>query len=69
MSERGIPASHIQAVCYKNALTAYSQSGQMQESDWLNPTSIDQRQLFNGNSVLRGQDPIVESSRDYVLIE
>lgn len=69
MLERGIPESHVQAVCYKNALAAYSQSGQMQEADWLNPPSIDQRQLFSGNSVLRGQEPIVESSRDCVLIE
>lgn len=69
MLERGIPESHVQSVCYKNALAAYSQSGQMQEADWLNPPSIDQRQLFSGNSVLRGQEPIVESTRDYVLIE
>ena len=69
MLERLIPEKHVQAVCYKNALTAYSQSGQMQEADWLNPPSIDQRQLFSGNSVLRGQEPIVESIKDYALIE
>jgi uncharacterized protein len=70
MQERGIPEAHIRAVCYENALAAYSQSGQMQESDWLNPTPIDQRQLFNGNSVLRGQQPLVESpTPEYALIE
>lgn len=69
MLERGIPEEHVQAVCYKNALTAYSQSGQMQEADWLNPPSIDQRQLFSGNSVLRGQEPSAQSTRDYALIE
>ena len=69
MLQRGIPSAHVQAVCYQNALAAYSQSGQMQESDWLNPPAIDQRQLFNGNSVLRGQEPATEASRDYVLIE
>ncbi|ACK70707.1 TatD-related deoxyribonuclease [Gloeothece citriformis PCC 7424] len=70
MLERGIPKSHIQAVCYENAVFAYSQSGQMNEQDWLNPQPVDQRQLFSGNSVLRGQTPLVEeSSRNYALIE
>ncbi|GAB4533141.1 MAG: TatD family hydrolase [Pleurocapsa sp.] len=62
MAQRGIPEDHIKAVCYQNALTAYGQSGQIQESDWLNPTPIDQRQVFNGSSVLRGQEPLVESA-------
>jgi hypothetical protein len=69
MLERGISTAHVKAVCYQNALTAYSQSGQIQESDWLNPLPIDQRQMFNDNSVLRGQEPLVESSREYALIE
>lgn len=62
MLERGIPEKHVRAVCYENALIAYSQSGQMQETDWLTPSSIDQRQLYSGNSVLRGQTPVVESN-------
>lgn len=70
MLERGIPEAHIQAVCYENALAAYGQSGQMKEEDWSNPQPVDQRQLFSGNSVLRGQKPLVEeTARDYVLIE
>ena len=62
MAERGIPEDHIKAVCYQNALTAYGQSGQIKESDWLNASPIDQRQLYSGNSVLRGQKPLVEST-------
>ncbi|MBW4613591.1 MAG: TatD family hydrolase [Desmonostoc vinosum HA7617-LM4] len=69
MLECGISQIAVQAVCYQNALLAYGQSGQMQESDWLNPSPIDQRQLFNDNSVLRGQQPLVESHRKYALIE
>lgn len=69
MLQRGIPAATVRAVCYQNALLAYSQSGQLQESDWLNSTPIDQRQIFNDNSVLRGQEPLVESIRKYALIE
>ena len=67
MLERGIPEAHVRAVVYENALAAYSQSGAMQEADWLNPSPVDQRQLFNGNSVLRGQNPTVENSRDLMI--
>ena len=59
MLEMGIPESQVRAVCYENALTAYGQSGEMNAEDWLNPPAVDQRQLFNGNSVLRGQEPVV----------
>jgi len=69
MLERGIPEDQVRAVCYGNALAAYSQSGQMQEADWLQPQPVDQNQLFNGNSVLRGQEPGIESSQDFILIE
>ncbi len=65
MRQRDIPEEHIEATCYGNALAAYSQSGRMKEEDWLNPTPIDQRQLFMGNTVLRGQEPEV----DPLLIE
>jgi predicted metal-dependent TIM-barrel fold hydrolase len=58
MLERGIPAAHVQVICYGNALAAYSQSGQMSESDWLAPAAIDRSESFQGNSVLRGQNPV-----------
>ena len=45
-----------------NAILAYGQSGQFNESDWLTPSAIDQRVLFEGNSVLRGQQPRVDES-------
>ncbi|MGV3655563.1 MAG: TatD family hydrolase [Noviherbaspirillum sp.] len=57
MRERGIPAEHVDAICYGNALAAYSQSGQMKESDWIDPASVERSELYQGNSVLRGQDP------------
>jgi predicted metal-dependent TIM-barrel fold hydrolase len=61
MLERGIPQAHVEATCYGNALLAYGPSGQFNESDWLTPPAIDQRTLFEGNSVLRGQEPKVEA--------
>jgi predicted metal-dependent TIM-barrel fold hydrolase len=59
MLERGIAAKDVEATCYGNALAAYGQTGQMLESHWLAPETTDQRTLFEGNSVLRGQTPIV----------
>ena len=60
MAQRGIPEHDIHMSCYQNALDAYGQSGQFNESDWLTPAAIDQRTLFEGNSVLRGQAPRVD---------
>ena len=60
MIERGIDANDVHLTCYQNALTAYGQSGQFNEQDWLNPAPIDQRTLYEDNSVLRGQDPRVD---------
>lgn len=73
MLERGIQENDIHMTCYQNALDAYGQSGQMNEEDWLNPQPIDQRTLFEGNSILRGQDPQVitkvhgESPEDLII--
>jgi hypothetical protein len=60
MLERGIPRADVEAICYRNALECFAQSGQIREEDWLNPQPRDQRMLFQGNSVLRGQEPLVE---------
>ena len=61
--ERGIAEEDVHKVCYANAVAAYGQSGQMSESDWLDPPSIDQRTLFEGNSILRGgRDPVVSDA-------
>lgn len=56
MLERGIAKEDVHLTCYKNALTAYSQSGQMHEEDWKNEMVITQDSLFEGSSVLRGQE-------------
>ena len=60
MLERGISEADVRMVCYQNALSAFGQSGQMKESDWLDATTVDQREKFSDNSVLRGgQMPVV----------
>ncbi len=72
MLERGIARQDVEATCYGNALAAYGQSGQMQESHWLAGEIVDQRGLFEGNTVLRGQEPRVgtlpESARPVAAV-
>jgi hypothetical protein len=61
MAEQGLSEHDIRLVTYANALAVYGQSGQMTEGDWLAPAAIDQRTLFQGNTVLRGgQAPRVD---------
>lgn len=58
--QQGVPEDAIHKAAYWNALTAYGQSGQMDEADWLNGMAVDQRQLHEGNSILRGgRDPLI----------
>lgn len=56
MFEKGISKEDIHLTCYQNALTAYSQSGQMNEKDWETEMIVKQDSLFEGSSVLRGQE-------------
>jgi len=71
--ESGIPEEQVRLACYQNALDAYGQSGQMSEKDWLDPAPIDQRTVYEGNSILRGgREPVVvQPSRreDDLIIE
>jgi predicted metal-dependent TIM-barrel fold hydrolase len=60
MIERGLPRSDVEAICYRNALAAFGPSGQMKEEDWLSQQPRDERLLYLGNSVLRGQVPRVD---------
>lgn len=69
MLERGVPEPQVRAICYENALSAYGQSGQLRQEDWTNPAAVDQRLLFEGNSVLRGQDPRIEEAAESLVIE
>lgn len=73
MLNRGISEDDVKKVCYQNALDAYAQSGQFEESDWLDRPLIDQSETYGGNSVLRGgRKPFIEEqepSEDDIIIE
>ena len=60
--ESGVPQEVVTKACYANALEVYGKSGQMKEEDWLNPAPIDQRTLYEGNTILRGgREPRIET--------
>lgn len=63
MLRNGIEKEDVIKTCYQNALEVFGRSGKMKEEHWSNAESIDQRKLFNDNSVLRGQEPKVENDR------
>ncbi len=73
--QQGIAEDQVRLACYQNALSAYGQSGQMKEEDWLNPVAIDQRAVYEGNSILRGgREPRIDDgkgrlSMDNLIIE
>ncbi|TVZ14979.1 MULTISPECIES: TatD family hydrolase [unclassified Maribacter] len=62
MLKNGISEEHVKKTCYQNALDAFGKNGKMKESDWMNAKGIDQTELYNNNSVLRGQDPKIEKT-------
>ena len=51
----------VRLTTWQNALDAYAQSGQIDVEELLKAPAIDQTQLFQDNSVLRGQEPRVEA--------
>ena len=63
MLARGISKADIELVSYKNAITAFGQSGQIDEADFNGPGLIDQSSKFEGNTILRGgQQPRIDKS-------
>jgi predicted metal-dependent TIM-barrel fold hydrolase len=63
MLQRGIAKADVVKTCYQNALDAFGKNGRMKEEHWLNPNGVDQSQLFNDNSVLRGQAPRIDENK------
>ena len=61
MREVGISETEIETVVWSNPLTFFGQSGRLElglARDGERP-SVDQRKLWEGSSVLRGQVPLV----------
>jgi predicted metal-dependent TIM-barrel fold hydrolase len=60
MREAGISEAMIETICWKNPVRFFAQSGRLDIPDADVALPVDQRELFEGNSVLRGQTPRVD---------
>jgi uncharacterized protein len=60
MREAGIAEDAIETVCWANPVRFFSQSGRLEIDEVAEAPAIDQRRLFEGNSVLRGQAPRID---------
>jgi uncharacterized protein len=57
MRDAGIAEDAIATICWKNPIAFFAQSRRFDPAELEQPLNVDQRQLFEGNSVLRGQAP------------
>lgn len=60
MLKAGFTEQEVEKVLFYNPIEYYAQSGKISLSDFDEKLKIDQTQLFEDNSVLRGQEPKVE---------
>jgi len=60
MLDRGVAADDVELTTWSNAVTAYSQSGQIDLEALERAPAVDQSRLYNDNSVLRGQSPRID---------
>ena len=60
MRESGISEADIERIVWTNPVAFFSQSGRLDLDPVGDSPAIDQTQLWEGNSVLRGQQPIVK---------
>ncbi len=59
----GVADAAIETICWTNPVRFFAQSGRLELGDGVVPPGVDQRQLWEGNSVLRGQAPRVDGQR------
>lgn len=57
MRDAGIASDTVDTICWKNPVNFFAQSGRFDAKGFDESLPVDQRQLFEGNSVLRGQAP------------
>ncbi|QCG93667.1 hydrolase TatD [Azospirillum sp. TSA2s] len=60
MRDASIAEEAIETIVWRNPIAFYAQSGRLDPAELEIPLPVDQRLLFEGNTVLRGQTPTVE---------
>ncbi len=61
MARAGFAEDDIEAVVWRNPIAFFEQSGRLDRGLLEDGIAVDQTQTFAGNSVLRGQQPIVDA--------
>lgn len=61
MKDANFSDEQIDKLFWKNPIKFYEQSGKISEKTIENLICVDQTQFWEGNSILRGQSPIIES--------
>jgi uncharacterized protein len=61
MNDAGVSQADTDLVFWKNPVRFFAQSGRLDLDDQASGPKVDQRELWEGNSVLRGQQPRVDS--------
>jgi predicted metal-dependent TIM-barrel fold hydrolase len=56
----GVPEADVEKICWDNPVAFFAQSGRLDLGADGGTIAVDQRQLWEGNSVLRGQAPRVD---------
>jgi predicted metal-dependent TIM-barrel fold hydrolase len=57
LEQAGVPRAKVEQLVWKNPVSFFAQSGRLDEKVLLQPARANLRETFDGNSVLRGQDP------------
>jgi hypothetical protein len=60
MRDAGIPLADIETIVWRNPIDFFAASGRLDRRELEDQPAVDQRELWEGNSVLRGQAPRVE---------
>jgi len=60
MRESGVSEADVARIFWQNPVAFFAQSGQLDLDEAAATPAIDQTRLFEGNSVLRGQTPLVQ---------
>jgi hypothetical protein len=57
LEQAGFARARIEQLVWKNPIAFFAQSGRLTEAMLQQPARANLRETFDGNSVLRGQDP------------
>src|SRR5262249_5106061 len=63
MRAAGVAEDAIETIVWRNPVAFFAQSGRLGLDELATEPPIDQRSLWEGNSVLRGQAPVVRAAR------